>query len=522
MLVKLLNQFLRQETSANPPHPRPPVPPDAGATMIFILSILRRCPPVRRVIEHDEARRTLEVFLNQESSSSPTARESEPPGAGDEDAPLNHGRLWQILKTVPREVNWWSHTILGEPPPFKPPGAEAGLRKGEPAGDAAAARGESAAVAARASAAGIFRLRCRQLAFFWIGAVGFGALGVRLAWLIWDNTFKRPDGEPFSLTSGTSAWPAEVVRLLVIVLAIGFGFGLAHNLREVFLTLTRRFRFSPAPTQDAGSTERVCAQSIWHQYGERSRFKQRLRETAKVLLPYGLLLVALNGAFGNSVLNPGRGEVVRCAEAVLLAGSLVAFILLALLTVDAAYLCRGFIEQLSAAPTLYPKATRIHFSRQMGRIDDEYLDEWIDLQLIAELTEQVGKLVYYPAGLIFLLLLARNSWWDCWSWPVSLLFVFALNFILALVSVIVLQSAAGEAKRKAEESMKAKIKKLQAQTAPTVTENNKSQAEKLLDEIVNLDRGAFVPFWRNPVVGAIFLSSGGTTILQLVILFMGR
>jgi hypothetical protein len=158
----------------------------------------------------------------------------------------------------------------------------------------------------------------------------------------------------------------------------------------------------------------------------------------------------------------------------------------------------------------------------MGRIEDEYLDEWIDLQLIAELTEQVGRLVYYPAGLVLLLFLARNSWWDCWSWPISLIVVFAFNFILALASVVILQRAAKDAKRKAEQSLAAKVKKLQAKAAPSAAQNNATQAEEILKEIRGLERGAFVPFWENPVVGAVFLSSGGTTMLQVFIWFMGR
>ena len=45
---------------------------------------------------------------------------------------------------------------------------------------------------------------------------------------------------------------------------------------------------------------------------------------------------------------------------------------------------------------------------------------------------------------------------------------------------------------------------------------------ELLEEMRQLRRGAFVPFWENPVVGAVFLSSGGTTMIQVFIWFMGR
>jgi len=110
------------------------------------------------------------------------------------------------------------------------------------------------------------------------------------------------------------------------------------------------------------------------------------------------------------------------------------FLFLTFMTIDAARLCRWFIQHLSAAPTQYPVATTDHFSRLRGDVDRQYLDEWIDLQLIAELTERVGRLVYYPSIVFFLLLLARNGWWDRWPWV--LIAVFVCNFLLAISSVV--------------------------------------------------------------------------------------
>jgi hypothetical protein len=378
-----------------------------------------------------------------------------------------------------------------------------------------------AAVDARESADGLFRLRRKSLIHFWVSVAGFGLAALGLVCVIWVDTFWRPDGEPFSLTSGISAWPAQVLRLLVLALAVRFCFWLRHKVREAFLTLTRKFRLSaPNPTAVA-LTDGVCADSIWQEYRNES-LKPRGLRIGLLTVGYLVLLAAISQAFGESILQPVRGNVILVLNLVLLVFSILGFLALAFLTVDTATLCRGFIENLSAGPTEYPEATRQHFSRQMGRINNEYLDEWIDLQLIADLTERVGRMVYYPAGLILLLFLARNSWWDCWAWPVSLIVVFASNFILALASVVILQRAAKDAKRVAEQTLTAKVKKLQAQAAPSAAQNNASQAEKLLEEIRGLNRGAFVPFWENPVVGAVFLSSGGTTMLQVFIWFMGR
>jgi hypothetical protein len=196
---------------------------------------------------------------------------------------------------------------------------------------------------------------------------------------------------------------------------------------------------------------------------------------------------------------------------------------------DSARLCGKFILALNqwktkhpTATTNYPDATRRHFTRQRGDIDEDYLNDWIDLQLIVDLTERVGRLVYYPAVLFFVLLVARNGWWDTLTWSAPLILMFTINLLLALASVVILQRAARKAKSAAEDSLATKIRLLEASTAPSVEQNNANQAKQLLDEIRNLRRGAFAPFWENPVVGALFLSSGGTTALQLLIWFMNR
>ena len=107
-------------------------------------------------------------------------------------------------------------------------------------------------------------------------------------------------------------------------------------------------------------------------------------------------------------------------------------------------------------------------------------------------------------------------------WPLPLLLIFALNLVLAVASVLILQRAAKTAKHDAEASLATKVKKLRSRAAPNPEQNDADRAQELLEEIQKLRRGAFVPFWENPAVGAVVLSSGGTTLLQVLIWLMGR
>ena len=378
------------------------------------------------------------------------------------------------------------------------------------------------AAEAREAARIISRLRWTRLICFWLGLLGFAFMAVRLGFAIWENTFKQSDGELFSLTSGTSAWPAEILRLLVFACATGLCFGLYLRMRECFLSLTRRYRLTFHDGAPLPSGNQVSAPTLWHKYWHDGVHWRRVRRIVLVLPFYLLLLFATTEVFDQSPFNFVRGPAARAWDRFLVCGAAISFIVLAFLTVDAARLCRGFILRLSGKCTAYPEPTLRHFSRQLGNIAQGYLDEWIDLHLISELTERVGRLVYYPAGLLFLLLIARNTWWDCWSWPVALVVIFVLNFGLAVASLLILQFAARRAKQLAEQNLTKKLKQARARTAPSVEANDANQAEELLEEIRNLRRGAFVPFWENPVVSAIFVPSGGMTILQIFIWFMGR
>jgi hypothetical protein len=184
--------------------------------------------------------------------------------------------------------------------------------------------------------------------------------------------------------------------------------------------------------------------------------------------------------------------------------------------VDAAWRCRAFIRELSAAPTEYPVSTREHFRRLRGDVDPDHIDEWIDVHLIADLTEKVYGLLWFPSIVFVLLLAGRNQWTDAWPTSYPLLFILMLNFLLALSSVIILQKAAVKAKRAAEDSLDAKLKNARAAAAVSKAANESDQLEKLLEEIRALRRGAFVRLRDNPILGALLMPSFGLVLIQLL------
>jgi hypothetical protein len=403
-----------------------------------------------------------------------------------------------------------------------------------------------AATTARESTWEVIRLRAKRLFWWWGGVVGFLILAGAMGYGIWWDTLKGPTGEPFSLTKGASGWPAEILRLLICFTAIFYVLRSYRQLREAFFRLTRQFRLAlskqPEPKslrelpgecwreatfflrrlKPPADAEGVRAETIWQKYREHGRGSRRLMRIAIPAAFYLALCKLTFWVFETDPYDDVRGEFAYFVNHVLVVASGVLFVVLAFLVVDAALLCRRFIQELGTAPTKYPEATFKHFSRAFGNLQPKYVDEWIDLQLIAELTERVGKLVYCPCWMLLALALARNGWWDTLTWNPALILVYAFSVVLALASAVTLQLAAKHAKREAERSLDKKVRQLEAEAAPSAEQNQANQAARLLEEIRNLRRGAFVSFWQNPIVGAITASSGSMTLIQLVIWLMGR
>jgi len=205
--------------------------------------------------------------------------------------------------------------------------------------------------------------------------------------------------------------------------------------------------------------------------------------------------------------------------------SFLLFLFLSFWTLDAAMLCRRFINRLTRGPTVYSLATRQHFSRQRGGVAFHVLAEWIDVRIIAEITNQVGMLLYFPAALLLLILVASNNAIYYIEWRPIYRILVACHFALAAASVVVLQRSAVSAREQSIASLTEKINQLKARAAVTKEEkeqHNIFETEALLTDIQSLKAGAFGGFWSNPVVGALLVPSGGAGLIQIISYFLNR
>jgi hypothetical protein len=138
------------------------------------------------------------------------------------------------------------------------------------------------------------------------------------------------------------------------------------------------------------------------------------------------------------------------------------------------------------------------------------------MQLIAELTGRVGKLVYFPFIVFFVLIVSRNSVFDRWSWPVSLIIIFGLNLSLCVASMLILRQAAVKARDTGLENLRARAAVVQREAAANPKANQAAVSQRLLKELESLRKGAFAPLWDDPLIGAILIPSGGSVLIELL------
>ncbi len=113
--------------------------------------------------------------------------------------------------------------------------------------------------------------------------------------------------------------------------------------------------------------------------------------------------------------------------------------------VDATYLNALFIQHLLKLDTHWPEGAQKEFQRT--HIDPKELTEYLDIRFIAMRTDVVGKVIYYPFVIFFLIVVSRISLFDNWDWPLSLLIILIANVSLALLSAILLRRSAEEARK---------------------------------------------------------------------------
>jgi hypothetical protein len=214
----------------------------------------------------------------------------------------------------------------------------------------------------------------------------------------------------------------------------------------------------------------------------------------------GLVLV---GIFGLPFV-PYRGAVSRVADVAALTCSVGVLVALMFFVVDATRLCQVFGEKLQGPQVQWPWRVRTIFAAQRG-MNPEDVEDWLDVKLIAERTELIGRMIFYPFTVLTIMILSRLNFFDRWDWPVSLLLIMSMNAVYAFATSIILRRSAENARGKALENLRRKVIAYRAST----DKGRADQLELIAREVENIREGAFRPWAQHPLVAALLIPTGG-------------
>jgi hypothetical protein len=367
----------------------------------------------------------------------------------------------------------------------------------------------------------------------WLPMLAVGALCYVI---VWDNGHQA--GEPFSLTEGISSWPTELLRFLAACLTLFFAFKAHAELRKNRQDLEKelgfpaeesdepvRVRTNPAP-RNAGLLRPVralrqafkkisileCAgdkkgkDELYRNYSELAAFGRRKVRVCLSAAIYGLLIGLFYLLF-DAPFQPTRGRLNQYCDDIVAVSNSALLVLLVFFVVDASRLCRRFIEHLSEAPREWPDSyTRLV---DADGLHEAYKHEYIDLRVIAKRSDAVGQLIFYPFFILFVIIIARNSFFDRWDWPPTILLFLGLISAYAVYAVWSLRRAAEDARTVLLDRLNLK---LLAQRNNIVAE----QLRLMIRRVKACEEGAFAPITQQPVIKAGLMPFGGAGILALL------
>jgi hypothetical protein len=385
--------------------------------------------------------------------------------------------------------------------------------------------------------------------FFWTIALAVLAVVLFLEAMLFD--YCNPEGEPLLLTAGVSIWPTEILRLITGLLCyfwllvtlrklqqdkekIGDEFGISAKQQpacawlDMFLhpyrSRCKAISISSWKAKEEGGTEvqpgardqNVSASVLWRDYSFLGAPRNRLIRVMIASLLYfglGVCLIMLDRPFV-----PGRGNLSFMVDKVVMILVVLGLIILMFLVVDATRLCSRLVENLTAAPTKWTPGTYKLF-QPLRQLPQAYLGDWIDIKFVAARTKTVVKLIYYPFIIIFLMIISRSHFFDAWDWPWGLRIVVTLNAAYAFFCAACLRVSAEKARAASLERLREKLAAVRAgkmendEKGTGAVALQKSDLEngikELINEIKGIEEGAFAPWSRQPLVGALIMPFTG-------------
>jgi hypothetical protein len=333
--------------------------------------------------------------------------------------------------------------------------------------------------------------------------------------------------EPFAFFSGISIWPSEMLRLIALMLTVHFMMKARVDLEANERELTTRFGLTLLPQRKWNWREMhiglrrwqkehpdwvkpdatFTAKEAWSAYLLRNQSWPRFIRVTALFVIYMAFSVGVFVLFGLPV-TPARGKFAFIVDVCVLIPAVVGLMMLTFYVVDAIRLNSNFIRIVAGGVTKWEADVSVGGSR-IPPLTREELARYYDIAFVAARTEVVAPLIWYPLIVLAVMVVARSSFFDNWTWPPSLILVFTLNALWAFGSAAFLRRAA-------EQLRAAAIGSLQSLRVSSYKNRMRTRMfDDLISEIRSLKKGAFAPLSEQPFIRAVILPSGGLGLLAV-------
>jgi len=348
--------------------------------------------------------------------------------------------------------------------------------------------------------------------------------------------------------SGTSIWPAVVIRLFAAVLAFVFIYfvlkSLKRNINEIktdndivcetaacsttFMNKVLIETWGPKdcvvkhPTIDRLVREYLDIGGKWSWFP---------RVTLMSAVYFTLTLLFLR-SFPSMPFNPFHGAVSGNVSFMVIILCVSLYVFLIFLVVDVTRLYARFVRLLSKSDVTWPYEITKKFCQQFGVTKDIAVQK-LKIDLIVKRSRSVDYLIFLPFIILSLMIISRSDYFDRWHMPLQLAFVIILGACIALSSAVRLRRTAEDARKLVldnldvaykmqvfkESNLEALGKKLVNQPGNQDIFCEYRLAERielLIQDIRNIKEGPFAPLSQHPIVSAIAMPFGGVGGLYLI------
>jgi hypothetical protein len=337
--------------------------------------------------------------------------------------------------------------------------------------------------------------------------------------------------EPLSFTEGISIWPTEIIRSIALILSwIFFGLSLIwlnSNEREINNELclgddckkTSPANWSRLPTNDNSIDTNATSLT----YFRDSQIAKRLFWVIPITVIYFFFCFLIITFFGRPI-NPLRGTVSGIVNHYLLLFTIFSFLFLTFFVLDAIMQCRRFIARFYHKQPQWMPYSLHQFtekwvedpdlSKWVGGKAEEALSNWMLIQLIARRTEVVGKLIFLPFIVWFLLFISRHYYFDNWRTPLSLAIVISLSAVLAWGCAVYLRHSAEKLRTVVSNRLGQQL--IGAYAADPPRKADADRIQYVLNEVKGIKTGAFASYVQQPVLQSLLVPLGGISGLKIL------